>query len=101
MLDDLLSVMLGELLVLVVTFNGLLDLRDFVLRQIAAGVFAVFPGIKVVIGAVGPLADDGEGAVLQALNLEDLFEESLRGHRCVHECNEDAHLYYATKNAEK
>ena len=78
LLDDLLSVLLGELLVFAVTLNGLLDLRDFILGQIAAAVFAVFPGVEVVIGTVRPLADDGEGAVLHALDLKDLFDEGLR-----------------------
>jgi hypothetical protein len=52
LLDDLLSVLLGELLVLMVALNGLLDLRDFVLRQITAAVFAIFPGVEAVIGAL-------------------------------------------------
>ncbi len=43
--DDLLSVLLGELLVLVVTLNGLLDRWDFVLRQVTAGKRQLrFPG---------------------------------------------------------
>jgi hypothetical protein len=60
LLDDLLSVLLGELLIFVVTLDGLLDLRDFILRQVAAAVFAVFPGVEVVVGAVRPLTDNGE-----------------------------------------
>jgi hypothetical protein len=70
--------LLGELLVFVVTLNGLLDLRDFVLGQIAAAVFALFPGVEAVIGAAGSLTDDGEGAVLHTLDLKDLFDEGLR-----------------------
>ena len=81
LLDDLLSVLLSELLVLVVTLNGLLDLRDFVWGQIAAAVFALFPGVEVVIGTTGPLADNAEGAVLHALDLDDLFDEGLRRER--------------------
>jgi len=75
LLDDLLSVLLGELLVFVVTLDGLLDLRDFILRQVTAAVLAVFPGAEVVIGAVGSLADNGKGAVFHALDLKDLFDE--------------------------
>ncbi len=54
LLDDLLSVLLGELLIFVVTLNGLLGFRDFVLGQVAAAIFAVFPGVEIVIGTVGP-----------------------------------------------
>ena len=93
MLDDLLSVLLGELLVLLVTRNGLLDLRDFVLGQIAAAVFAVFPGVEVVVGPVGSLADDGEGAMLHALDLKDLFDEGLRCEKSIHGRSIDIHLY--------
>jgi len=78
LLDDLLSVLGGELLVFLVTHDGLLDLRDFVLRQISAAIFAVFPGVEVVVGTAGSLADDGEGAVLHTLDLKDLFDKGLR-----------------------
>jgi hypothetical protein len=61
LLDNLLSVLLGKLLVFAVALNGLLDLRDFVLGQIAAAIFALFPRVEAVIGAAGSLADDGEG----------------------------------------
>ena len=85
MLDDLLSVLLGELLIFVVTLDGLLDLRDFILRQVAATVFAIFPGVEVVVGAVRPLTDNGEGAVLHALDRKDLFNQGLRSEGWVHE----------------
>jgi hypothetical protein len=84
LLDDLLSVLLGELLVFVVTLNGLFDLRDFVLGQITAAVFAIFPGVETVIGAVRSWADNGEGTMFHALDLKDLLDEGLRGKRCVH-----------------
>src|SRR5438552_3648217 len=67
-----------------VSRNGPLDLRDFVLWQIAAAVFAIFPGVEVVVGTVGSPADDGEGAVLHALDLKDLFDEGLRSERSIH-----------------
>ena len=89
LLDNLLSVLLGELLVFVITLDGLLDLRDFILRQVAAAVFAVFPGVEVVVGAAGSLADNGEGAVLHALDLQDLFNKALRRERCIHGGNID------------
>ena len=84
MLDDLLSVLLGELLIFVVTLDGLLDLRDFILRQVAATVFAIFPGVEVVVGAVRPLTDNGEGAVLHALDRKDLFNQGLSSEGRVH-----------------
>ena len=84
LLDDLLSILLGELLVLVVTLDGLLDLRDFILRQVAAAVLAVFPRVEAVVGTIGTLADNGEGAVLHALDLKDPFDQGLRRERCVH-----------------
>jgi len=78
LLDDLLSVLLGELLVFVVTLNGLLDLRDFVLGQITAAVFAIFPGVETVIGTVRPWANNGKGTMFHALDLKDLLDEALR-----------------------
>lgn len=84
LLDDLLSVLLGELLIFVVTLDGLLDLRDFILRQVAATVFAVFPGVEVVVGAVRPLTDNGERAVLHALDRKDLFNQGLSSEGWVH-----------------
>jgi hypothetical protein len=56
-----------------------LDLWNLVLRQVAAAVLAVFPGVEAVVGAVGPLADNGEGAVLHVLDLKNLFNQDLRG----------------------
>jgi hypothetical protein len=91
--DDLLRVLLGELLVSVVTLNGLLDLRDFVWGQVAAAVPAIFPGVEVVIGTVRPLTDNAEGAVLHAWDLEDLFDEGLRRKRSVHGPSIDVYLY--------
>ena len=97
LLDDLLSVLVGKLLVFLVTLDGLLDLRHFVLWQIAAAVFAVFPGVEVVVGTVGSLADNAERAVLHTLDLKDLFDEGLRCERCIHGRSIYIHLYYATK----
>ena len=75
MVDDLLGVLPGELLVFVVALNGLLDFGHFVLGQVATTVFVLFPGVETVIGAVRSLADNAEGAVLHALDLQDLFED--------------------------
>ena len=99
MLNDLLRVLLSDLLVFVVTLDGLLNLGDFVLRQVATLILAVFPGVEVVVGALRALADDGEGAVLHAWNLEDLFEEGFRREGCIHETSIEVHLYYTTKNS--
>ena len=75
--NDLLCILLGQLLVSVVALDGLSDLRDLILRQVATRVFAVFPGVEAVIRAVRALADNRERAVLHALDLEDLLEEGL------------------------
>jgi hypothetical protein len=99
LLDDLLSILLGELLVFAVAFNGLLDLRDFGLREIATLILALFPGVEVVVRAVRPLADSAEGAVLHALDLEELLEEGLWSQWCIHGVNIYVHLYLATKNS--
>jgi hypothetical protein len=99
--DDLLSILLGELLVLTVTIDGVLDFLDFVLGQVAATVFAILPGVEIVIGAVGTLADNRERAVLHALDLEDLIEEGLGGERRIHGRSIDAALYAATKKQRK
>ena len=93
LLDDLLSVLLGELLVFVVSLDGMLDLRDFVLGQVAAAVSAILPGVQAVIGAVRSLTDNGEGTVLHALDLKDLFDETLGCQRCIHGPSIDAYLY--------
>jgi len=84
LLDDLLAIFLGELLVLLAARDRLLDLGDFVLRDVAALVGAILPGVEVIIRAIGAMADDGEGAVLHAANIEDLFQESLRSNGMVH-----------------
>jgi hypothetical protein len=97
LLDDLFGVLLGELLVFVVALDGLLDLGDFVLGQVATLIFAVFPGVEVVVGAVGSVAEDGDRAVLHAVDLEDLFEEGPWSERCIHESNIDSTIYTATK----
>lgn len=68
---------MGELLVLLVALDGCLDSRDLLEGHIAAAVFALFPGIEIVVGAVGALAGDTEGAMLHVLDLEDLLEEYL------------------------
>ncbi len=72
-----------------------MDLRDFVLGEVTALVFAVFLGIQIVIGAVRPLAHNAEGTVLHALDLVDLFEESLKGQWCI---REGAHIFANQKN---
>lgn len=68
-LDDLLRILLGELLVFLVALDGLLDLGDFVLGQVAALVFAVFPRVEIVVGAVRPLAHDAQATMFHASNL--------------------------------
>ncbi len=98
MFDDLPGILLGELLVLVVARDSLLDLGNFVLGEIPAAVFAIFPGVEAVIGTVGPLAHNGKGAMLHTLDLEDLLEESLRSERMrIHGRSIDVYLYMATK----
>jgi hypothetical protein len=84
LLDDLLGIFLGEVLVFQVALNGLLDLGDLILRDVTTLVGAVLPGVEVVVRAVGALADDREGAVFHAPDLEDLFQEGLRSERSVH-----------------
>ena len=49
LLDDLLAIFLGELLVLLAARDRLLDLGDFVLRDVAALVGAILPGVEVII----------------------------------------------------
>ena len=84
MFDDLLSVLLSELLVLVVSLDGLSNLRDLVLGQIATAVFAIFPGVEAVVRAVRSVADTAEGTMFHALDLKDLLDEGLRRKRCIH-----------------
>lgn len=93
MRDDALGVLRGELLKLLVALDGLLDLRDLVLRDVAALIGTLFPGVEVVVRAVGALAHDREGAVLHALDLEDLLQEALRRKRMVHGVSIYDHLY--------
>ena len=49
LLDDLFAIFLGELLVLLAALDRLLDLGDFVLRDVAALVGAILPGVEVII----------------------------------------------------
>jgi len=49
LLDDLFAIFLSELLVLLVALDRLLDLGDFVLRDVAALVGAILPGVEVII----------------------------------------------------
>jgi len=84
LLDDLLAIFLSELLVLLVALNGLTNLGDLILREVAALVGPILPGVEVVVRAVGTLTDDREGTVLHALDLEDLFQKVLRSDGNVH-----------------
>lgn len=84
MLDDLPGVFLSELAVFLVALNGLPDLWELIVRDVAALVGTLLPGVEVVVRAVGALADDRERAVLQAPDLEDLFQEVLRSDGNVH-----------------
>src|SRR5208282_389413 len=99
LVDDLLSVLLGQLLVFLIAGDGLLDGRQFVQGQVAAAVFAVLPGVEVVVRAVGTGADHGDGTVLHMLDVEDLLEERLGRNWHIHERSIDVHLYQAKKKA--
>jgi hypothetical protein len=55
--------------------DGFLDLRDFVLGHVAALIFAILPRVQTVIGAVGTLAQNAQGAMFHAFDLEDLFQK--------------------------
>jgi ATP-dependent protease HslVU (ClpYQ) peptidase subunit len=101
LLDNALGVLLGELLKFLVARDGLLDFGNLILRDIAALVGAIFPGVEVVVRAAGALADDREGAVLHASDLEDLFQEVLRSERNAHEASIYVHIYSATKKGGK
>jgi hypothetical protein len=49
LLDDLFAIFPGELLALLAALDRLLDLGDFVLRDVAALVGAILPGVEVII----------------------------------------------------
>jgi len=100
-LNELPGIRLGQLLVVVVAGDGLLDGGDFVLGHVAAAVLAVLPRVEVEVGPAGALADHTEGAVLHVLNLEELFEQRLGSERSVHGGNIDESLYRATKKGPK
>ncbi len=59
-LDHQLSVLLGQLLVTPVTCDGPTYVPEPVSGNVAAPVFAILPGVEVVIGPVGTLADHGK-----------------------------------------
>jgi purine-cytosine permease-like protein len=77
-LDHALGVLLGQLAKAVVTVDGFLVGLDFVARHIAGEVFAVFPGLAVVIRAVGTFAQNAELAAFHVFDLSDLSQERLR-----------------------
>ena len=84
--DDRLSVLLGEFLITVIALDGLLNGGGLIPRDIAGKVFAAFPGLVLVIGALGSFTHDGQFATFHALDLSDLFEE-LSGLESVHASN--------------
>jgi len=72
-----LDVLLDQGLKLLVASDRFTQGGDLILRNIPRDVFAVFPSLVVVIGAVGALAEDAEFAAFQVRELGDLVQENL------------------------
>ena len=73
-----LHILLDQGLKLLVASDGFAQGGDLILWDITRDVFAVFPSLVVVVGAVGALAEDAERAAFQVLELADLVQEGLR-----------------------
>jgi hypothetical protein len=67
-----------QVLELLISGNSLLERRDLVLRDVTRNIPTLFPGLVIVVGALGSRAQDAELAPFHVLDLSDLLQEQLR-----------------------
>ena len=67
LLDQEFDVLLDQLLEALVVGNGGLEFGHLVGRHIAGDIAAVFVALMIVVRAVGALAEDADGAAVEAL----------------------------------
>ena len=70
--------MFHQVLELLISGNSLLERRDLVLRDVTRNIPTLFPGLVIVVGALGSRAQDAELAPFHVLDLSDLLQEQLR-----------------------
>jgi hypothetical protein len=76
--------LLDQRLELRVAGDGLLHGLQLIRRDVAGNIPAVFPGLMVVVGPVGPVAQDAQFAALHLPDLRHLLQEGLRRNRGRH-----------------
>ena len=74
-MDKAISVLLGQLAKALVAVDGLLVSLHLVLRDIAREVFSLFPGLAIVVRAIGTLAQDAKLSAFHVFDLSDLRQE--------------------------
>lgn len=57
--------------------NGLLQGGNLILGNVVRDVLTIFPGLVIVVRALGSLAEDAELTSLHVLDLSDLLQERL------------------------
>lgn len=80
-----------------IAIDGLPDGGGLVLGDVAGIILAVFPALKLEVGAIGALAHDGELAPFHALDFSDLFDQPC-GRKRVHGRNIYDYRYSVTTN---
>ena len=83
-LDDLLHMLLDQPLELLVAGDGLLHGLQLIRRNVAGNIPAVFPGLMIVVGPVGTVAQEAQFAALHLLDLRHLLQERLQRNRGRH-----------------
>jgi hypothetical protein len=78
LIDDFIDVLIDELHELAMALDRFLNGRDLIAGDVAGHVLAAPARLVVVVGPLGALADDGEGAAFHAGDLGGLLEEGLR-----------------------
>jgi hypothetical protein len=75
----------GELLVTVVTVDGILNCLDLISGYVARDIFAILPSLMVVVRAVGALAHHTKLAAFELRDMSHLLKERLRRDLIIHE----------------
>ena len=96
--DDQLGVLVGQLAILGIASQGFLEFGHLFRRHIAGNVAAIFVTLVVVIGALGALAQDADGAAFHAGDLGDELDQRVGRRFGVHEREVYViHIYFANK----
>ena len=83
-MDQEFDVLLDQLLEALVVGNGGLQFLHLFGRHLAGNIPTVFVALMIVVRAGGALADDADGAPVQALNLSQVLEDGFGGDLSLH-----------------